>query len=127
MMTSREGGCRLEQKESEMLGNPSDGDVIGELLNRINERVSDIDGGGSGSGNGNGRGGNGGGGREPFEEMARALFGHMHALHQGFAEHALTLINALVQGHAELKDENKELRRRLEALEAGATEKDVEA
>jgi hypothetical protein len=80
--------------------------------------------GGGGSGGKGGNGGNGGrgggGGRDPFEEMSRALMAHMHTLHQGFAEHVLGLINALVQGHAELKDENKELRRRIEQLEAVA-------
>ena len=109
-----------------MLGNPSGGDVIGELLDRI-VRVRDTDSGGSGNGN-NGRRGDGGDDdrRDPFGEMSRALLRHMHKLHKGFAEHILGLVSALVLGHAELKDENKELRRQVEALEKAGERKDVE-
>jgi hypothetical protein len=110
-----------EQRSKPMLGDGDD--VIDELLNRIGVRVSDTDG---GDGNG-GKGGNGGRGgrgerRDPFDEMSRALFGHMHTLHKGFAEHILSLVNALVQADAERRDEIKDLRCRIEALEAAAKE-----
>jgi hypothetical protein len=70
MMTRREGGCSLEQKEADMLGPdgiPGSSDVLDELRHVLDDKGGDGDNGGKGGG-GNGSGGDSGG--DPYDRPA---------------------------------------------------------
>ena len=74
MMTRREGGCSLEQKETEMLGNGTQGDsgqieaLGGDAIDRLLDRIKGDGGNGAGDGNGGDEGG--GGGSDPYDAPA---------------------------------------------------------